>query len=78
MTYTAPATNQTGEPDGFTVHTPEGAPEDSRETLAKAQEKYGFVPNCGSVSARYVLARCTDSSTPPASSSAVTSGCWAR
>ena len=39
------AANQTQEPDGFTVHTPEGAPEGSRETLAKAQEKYGFVPN---------------------------------
>ena len=37
--------NQTQEPDGFIVHTPEGAPEGSRETLAKAQEKYGFVPN---------------------------------
>ncbi len=39
------ATNQTQEPDRFTVHTPEGAPEGSRETLAKAREMYGFVPN---------------------------------
>ncbi|PIQ36538.1 MAG: carboxymuconolactone decarboxylase [Lysobacterales bacterium CG17_big_fil_post_rev_8_21_14_2_50_64_11] len=29
----------------FTLHTPESAPEAARETLAKVQENYGFLPN---------------------------------
>lgn len=29
----------------FTLHTPESAPEAARETLAKVQKNYGFMPN---------------------------------
>ena len=47
MTHTTLAANQNEETttSGFTIHTVESAPDGSRETLAKAQDRYGFIPN---------------------------------